>query len=124
MRIRILVIILLSSGYVLADEKAIPSHEGLDYVATQWIGKGYENNDPCNSLSRKDGLEIKAPEHFELSPLEAVQIASHNNEFACTHKWGATVWADQTNYYLVRLSFDTAIIINGKSGALSKGSAP
>ncbi len=94
-----------------------------ELVANQHIGKGVMHNDPCKTLYRDDGNEVKMPKDFKLKPHEAVIIAKQKLGYSCINKLGAQLFADSSNYYLVRLGVtDNAIIIDGTNGAIiSKG---
>jgi hypothetical protein len=48
---------------------------------------------------RVDALAI--PAGFRVTPLEAVILAKEKANFNCHHKWGAHIYADNNNYYLV-----------------------
>jgi len=80
-------------------------------------------NDPCKSLYRKDGNEVVIPKNFKIKPHEAVIIAKEQIGYSCTNKFGAQLFSDTSNYYLVRLGVtDNAIIIDGENGfIISKG---
>ena len=98
-------------------------NSGLHLVALQFVGKGTINEDPCKRLYLEDGSDVVTPTNFKLKPHEAVIIAKNNLDYLCTHKWGAQIYADNDNYYIVRLDvINDAIIINGTNGAIiSKG---
>jgi len=95
----------------------------LELVANQHIGKGIINNDPCKTLYRDDGNDVVIPRNFKLKPHEAVIIAKQKLGYSCVNKLGAQLFADTSNYYIVRLGVtDNAIVIDGTNGViLSKG---
>ncbi len=88
-------------------------------VAIQWVGNGYEGNDPCNSLYKEDGSLVKTPSNFVITPYKAVKIAYNNINYSCSNKLGAQIYADNQNYYITRLGdLNQAIIIHGASGVV------
>lgn len=111
-----LAMMLLLSGCAKSDPK-------LELVAIQHMGEGLIDGDACKTLRREDGLNIETPQNFTVSPYELIVIAKETLGYSCGHKWGAQIYADKENYYIVRLGLiEDAIIISGETGAiLSKG---
>lgn len=87
------------------------------YVASQHgpLAQGPESNF-CDTLYREDGQPIQTPAVFKVSPSQAVQIASDKVGFSCAHKLGAQLFADDKQYYLVRLGYKPVAIVDGITG--------
>lgn len=94
----------------------------LETVAIQHVSKSV-SGDACNTLYREDGGMIITPNSFDITPFDALKIATENLGYSCSNKLGAEVFSDGTSYYITRLGLtQDAIIINGKSGLIeSKG---
>ena len=63
-----------------------------------------------------------APKGFRVSPQQAVELASKHAPVKCNNVFEQSVYADATNYYIIKSAFGAmsphadAVVIDGRSG--------
>ena len=105
----------LVSGCLTTDETDMT----LYFIGNQHI--------TCENISI-NGIKSEVPNDFKVTPAEAVRIATKEAGFICSNKLGAQLYADESKYYLGRLTLGiaeediikTSIVIDGKSGEVVK----
>lgn len=100
--------------------------ESLDQSPVLWDSQ-HMRCDRFFDLNDNEMSTLETPVEFSVSPTQAMLLAESKAGFKCGHKFGAQIYVDKKNYYLLRLSGEPRlnvqqriraieVIIDGTSG--------